>query len=360
MLIALLFSWLALAGHHGQLFAQESRTSTIDARSQEKAWEVLQKAIAEYWNGTEAKTSSATNAAATETNVEAAFRAASKLMPDRLDLRFGIASCLVSQAAGTNGQRLEVKLREALQVYQKIAALDANGFDAPLLLAAYSRAMGDTNSASSVLDGLMAVYPERTRQYVERFERIDRTLQVVPDERPPKTKSGGTRRAIVVLGAGLETNGTIKAKLVARLEQCRKLARLYRDAPIILTGGNPKGGVTEAYVMSQWCLRKGIRCQRIWLEDKARDTVENALYTSAILQKLGVTEVTVVTSLSHMRRGLADLEEACRQRGLNIQFDNLAARTKGEVEFDKEQERISVYRDVLRTSGLWAFPGLQR
>jgi len=118
--------------------------------------------------------------------------------------------------------------------------------------------------------------------------------------------------------------------------------------------------VTEAYIMSLWYAKRGISRKRLYLEDQARDTVENALFSSAILQRLGVTHVTVVTSSSHIRRGLAVLQEACLQRGLILQFQNLAAKTKGEAEFDREQERLAVYRDVMRASGLWAFPGLRR
>jgi uncharacterized SAM-binding protein YcdF (DUF218 family) len=139
-----------------------------------------------------------------------------------------------------------------------------------------------------------------------------------------------------------------------------KLARLNRAAPIILTGGNQKAGITEAYAMSRWLEKRGVRRKRLYLEDKARDTVENALFCSEILQRLGVTHVTLVTSSNHIRRGFADLQEACFQRGLNLQFDSLAANTKGDVDLDKKQERLGVYRDVMRTSGLWAYPELQR
>jgi uncharacterized SAM-binding protein YcdF (DUF218 family) len=357
---AVLSLWLTLAcagiGSTGS--AQETRPIPIDARSQEKVWDLLQKVLAD-WNG-ESKSKSTTNNSGNDTNVQAAFRAASQLMPDRLDLRFGLASSLISQALGTNGQRLELKVKEALAVYREIENLDTNGFDAPLLFSAYTRVIGDTNASESALRLLLTQDSKRAGEYLARFERIDRLLQIVPDEMATPLPNEDKGYAIVVLGAGLETNGTMKAKLVRRLKQCLKLARIHPDAPIILTGGNPKAGVTEAFAMCRWCLKRGVSRNRLWLEDKAKDTVENALYTSAILQKLGVTQATVVTSFSHMRRGLADLDEACLQRGLQIHWFNLAARTKGELALDKEQERLGIYRDVLRTSGLWAFPGIRR
>jgi uncharacterized SAM-binding protein YcdF (DUF218 family) len=135
---------------------------------------------------------------------------------------------------------------------------------------------------------------------------------------------------------------------------------MYPKAPMILTGGNQKGGITEAYVMGAWLVNRGINRKRLYLEDKARNTVENALFSSAILKRIGVTHVTVVTSSNHLRRGMADLQEACRQRGLDLKFEGVAITIKGDAELDPVQERLGIYRDFLRTSGIWAFPGLQR
>jgi len=96
------------------------------------------------------------------------------------------------------------------------------------------------------------------------------------------------------------------------------------------------------------------------MEDKARVTIENAFYTSNILEKLPVTDVVLVTSLSHIHRALADFKEVSSQRGLKLHFSVIAATSKGEAELDPQQERLGVYRDVLRASGIWSFPGLQR
>jgi hypothetical protein len=337
--------WASLA------FASDPQPTCVDAETQEKVARLLQTVM--HHPG-------ATNDPAYYTNVETAFREASKLMPCRLDLRFGTASALLLQGLQTNGPQLEMKVKGGLGVYQELQALDTNGFDAPLLYAAYNRALGETNASETALRALMAVHPERTSEYIQRFSRVDRILQSTPNLTANELMPGDRFHAIVVLGAGLETNGTMKAKLEGRLSQSLKLARLYPHAPIILTGGNQKNGVTEAYTMSQWLLRRGIARSRLFLEDQARDTVGNALFSTTILQRLRVTHVTLVTSSSHMRRGLADLQEACLQRGLLLQYDNLAANTKGEKDLDALQERVGTYRDVLRISGLWSFPGIQQ
>jgi hypothetical protein len=341
-------------------FGGEAQKGEIDARAQEKVTQLLQKVIEDYWSDSDAKNRANTNTSGSSTNVEAAFREASKLMPERLDLRFGIASALTGQAAGTNGLELEAKVGSALHVYQEIESLDPNRFEAGILYAAYTRAIGATNESDQAIRKLETAYPVRAGEYLEKFTRVDRLLQIQPNVIPSRSMPRDNRYAIIVLGAGLETNGTIKRKLVSRLKQGLKLARMYPRASILLTGGNQKGGVTEAYVMSQWLAKKGISPKRLILEDKARDTVENALYSVVILKRVGVTHVTLVTSCNHMRRALTDLEEACAQRGLKLEFDQLGAKTKEDKDWDPKQERVAVYRDFTRTSGLWAFPGLRR
>lgn len=345
--------WLLLA----TLGLGRATADPIDAQAQ--VTQLLQNLIDNEWNSLETAGPSPTNRNGISTNIEAAFRRASELMPARLDLRFGIASALLGEALQTNGPALESKVKGALGVYQEIMARDTDGFAAPILYAAFARAIGETNEAAQMLRRLTAKYPSRTAPYAEGFNRIEQLLGTTPNERPSRALPA-QRHAIIILGAGLETNGTMRPKLFARLKKGLKLARLYPDSPILLTGGNARAGVTEAYMMSRWCLRRGIRKRRLILEDKARDTVENALYCSLILKRLGVTSVTVVTSASHVRRALADFEQACRSRGLGMLFDHLAARIKTDKPLDPEQERLGVYRDAMRTSGLWAYPGLRR
>ena len=354
--------WLTftLAGWVGLCCAVEPRAAAVDAEAQEKVAQILQGVIQEYWNGGGPESATGIRPPVNYVNVELAFREASKLMPDRLDLRLGLASALVSQGIKTNGRLLEMKVKAALQVYQEIQALDTNGFEASIWYAAYTRALGQTNTSAAAIRGLMAIHPQRTREYLQKFSLVDRLLQAVPHKRLPQSMPQDGHHAIVILGAGLETNGTVKAKLANRLDQGLKLARIYPNAPIILTGGNPRSGVTEASAMGLWLEERGISQKRLILEDQAKDTVENAMFSAALLQSLGVTHVTLVTSASHVRRGLADLQEAARQRGLELRYDHVAAKDKGAAVLNQEQERVRMYRDLMRTSGLWAFPGIHR
>ena len=328
----------------------------INAESQRRVAELIQNVLGSYRTET-TRTNGPVSPLVTYENIEAAFREASLLMPNRLDLRFGIASALVGQALQTNSQ-FDLKMRSALQVYQEIHALDTNGAQAALLYAAYTRAIGETNASESTISKLMAINPERTRSYIQKCRRIEEILQIVPNDNAQKVMPMSRNDAIVVLGAALETNGTMKAKLVDRLRQGLLLARQHPEAAIIVTGGNPKGGVTEAYAMASWFRNEGISTNRLYLEDRATDTVGNAIRSCTILQKLAVTHATLVTSASHVKRALVDFEETSLERGLRIHFSHLVSRD--ELEEDEGRERVAIYRDMLRASGIWAFPGIQR
>lgn len=351
--------WLATALLLAACLAGDStgHAQDVDAGAQERVARLIQDALWPSSSTTDGNTNAAARALDRTMAMEASFRAASTLLPDRLDLRFGIASTLLSQAQQTNAP-FDLKILEALDVYREIHGMDPMGFEAPLLLAAYARAVGEVETSDAVLERLRVIHPERTRTYADKFSRIEEILREAPKEEPNLSIPTNACHAIVVLGAGLEAGGVMKPKLIDRLERGWLLAQIYPEAPMIVTGGNARDGVTEAYVMSAWFLDRGLERERLRLEDQARDTVGNAMLSCRILQTLGVTHATVVSSASHIQRALADFEEAATQRGLRIRFATLAAPDRSEV--DWLRARVSIYRDVLRASGLWSFPGMQR
>jgi hypothetical protein len=341
-----------------KLVAGADQTSfEVNALAQERVAHLLQEALGPYRADAESGNDGAVGAMQHLLSVEARFREASALMPERLDLRFGLAQAFVLQAIQTNSQ-FDLCISNAFAVYQGIQALDTNGFEAPLLYAAYARALGDAVAAETTIRQLLAQHSHRTAEYLDQFQRVESILRMASGAEPRGDLPAGHDHAIVVFGAALATNGAMKPKLVSRLQQALKLARLYPEAPLVLSGGNQKAGITEAYAMRDWLKLEGVSTNRMHLEDRARDTVGNAVYCATILETLGVTHVTLVTSANHIRRALVDLEEACRQRKLPLTYATLVA--PGEPEFDPCRERLAIYRDALRAGGLWAFPGIQR
>ncbi|MFD3591693.1 YdcF family protein [Nocardia sp. NPDC058640] len=112
----------------------------------------------------------------------------------------------------------------------------------------------------------------------------------------------GPETAVVVLGYGLTPEGTMRDELVARLRAGLTQAVFAPLSPIIVTGGNPQAGLSEADAMADWLTAAGIDPTRILREPEADSTVANARNTAAMLSERGLRSVVLVTSDDHIDR----------------------------------------------------------
>lgn len=135
-------------------------------------------------------------------------------------------------------------------------------------------------------------------------------LRAVGDPLPPLPAPHGPTTAIVVLGYGLMPDGSMRPELVARLQAALVQAMVSPASPIIVTGGNPQGGTTEADAMARWLVAHGTAPDRIHIESRAGDTVENATNSAEMMHALGAGDAVVVTSADHMPRAVADFVDA--------------------------------------------------
>ncbi len=127
---------------------------------------------------------------------------------------------------------------------------------------------------------------------------------------PPLPVPHGPGTAIVVLGYGLLPDGTMRPELVARLQAALVQAMVSPASPIIVTGGNPQAGTTEADAMAGWLIGHSIAPERIHIESRASDTVQNAENAAEMMRSLGIGDAVVVTSADHMPRAVADFAGA--------------------------------------------------
>lgn len=109
---------------------------------------------------------------------------------------------------------------------------------------------------------------------------------------------GGDDRATDIWGrpgvAGLDT--TVRVVAAARLQK-----RL--GIPVIASGGSPFGeNVPEAAVMGRMLRDLGVPSDRILLEDRSRDTGENAQFVKRICDRRGFRRPLLVSSMFHLRR----------------------------------------------------------
>ncbi len=329
---------------------------SINSENQKKVDELSQIAMHYYWNGGDLKKVEKEFFKGITLKgkfdvVENSFEEAIKLEPYRLNLRFSLAST----------QIILGKVDEALKTYKEILDLDTNNFDANILYAAYSRVNGDEKTYEAVIKKLHKINAIKVKEYEESFARTESFLKTSLNTKAYSVRE--RNHTIVTLGYVLANDGTMRPTLIKRLEQTLAMARLNPEANIIVTGGVPKGGVTEAYLMRNWLISKGIDAKRIFIDDQAKDTVGNAVYSTEIMKSLGTEYVTLISSASHIRRGLSVFKEVSVREGINIDFGNLVYLDYDSVEDAQkvsQKEYMVVYRDTLRGSGLWNYPGRQR
>ena len=106
---------------------------------------------------------------------------------------------------------------------------------------------------------------------------------------------------LVVLGSALNTDGTMKAKFKRRLDVALAALAHLPKAKVLVSGGAPKNGKTEAEVGRAYLISKGISSGRIITEAKSGSTVGNARYSMAILNGK-YAHYVLVSDSSHLRR----------------------------------------------------------
>jgi len=138
------------------------------------------------------------------------------------------------------------------------------------------------------------------REFVEDWAEVTAGMKMntaVPSGLPTKN------HVFILLGSALTSSGKASAKLERRLKLAAKALKAYPNSKILVSGGAPKKGKTEAAVMKSWLLANGVSSSRIISETTSTSTVGNARYSMEILAKLGgFSSYTIVTDSSHIRR----------------------------------------------------------
>ncbi len=111
-----------------------------------------------------------------------------------------------------------------------------------------------------------------------------------------------SRPAIVILGYGLKPDGTMRTILRRRVLMGLTVAQFFPQSPIIVTGGNPRNGNTEAGQMRKMLRPFGVPDYRIIVEDKANSTVQNARFSVPLAEEADTSGIILVTSSTHQER----------------------------------------------------------
>ena len=127
---------------------------------------------------------------------------------------------------------------------------------------------------------------------------------------PPAATKDFSKPAIVILGYGLNPDGTMRTILRRRVLTGLTVAQFFPQSPIIVTGGNPQNGNTEAGQMRKMLLLLGFPDDRIIVEDQANSTVQNAQFSVPLAKQAGTSGIILVTSTTHQGRADGDFADA--------------------------------------------------
>lgn len=125
----------------------------------------------------------------------------------------------------------------------------------------------------------------------------------------------GKVTGIVMLGGAVNTHVSADRSTVAlndageRLVAVAELSRRYPDARIILSGGISHllfgRGETESALAKTLLVKIGVAPDRIELEERSRNTCENASYSKVLAAPRPGEQWILVTSANHMPRAVA-------------------------------------------------------
>lgn len=113
----------------------------------------------------------------------------------------------------------------------------------------------------------------------------------------------GRGHVFIVLGSALSRSGGMTVRLERRLRVTLSALAKYPKSKVLVSGGAPRRGRTEAQVMRAWLVAKGINPARILVEAKSASTVGNATNSMAMLnESTEHSSYTLISDASHIRR----------------------------------------------------------
>ncbi|MGF1792859.1 YdcF family protein [Photobacterium profundum] len=268
------------------------------------------------------------------------------LEPYRTDL-------LISAA---NAQIYNKNADRAIELFEKVLSVAPEDVDAHSYLAVWQHFTGNDTESAKHMKVLESLNPGRAADMQRIFDTVNRIVETPLKTTFDKAQDGNT--AIITLGYALNPDGSMHDILIQRLEMTLAFAKEQPKSLIVLTGGVPKNHKTEGKLMADWLVEKGIDRSRIIEDNYARSTVENALYSSYALARHDIDHATIISSASHVRRGQTLFEIASWQTGpKDITFDTVSAADKplDELKVPTDGELLGIYRDALRTYGMWSY-----
>jgi uncharacterized SAM-binding protein YcdF (DUF218 family) len=122
---------------------------------------------------------------------------------------------------------------------------------------------------------------------------------------------------IILLGGGIYDGvadlsgvGAPYGEMLGRIVTAVRLQKRL-DIPVIVSGGSVfKSRKPEAPIVRRFLIDLGVPADKVIMEDKSRDTIENAKYTIEICRKSGHKKPILVTTAYHIKRAVESFEKS--------------------------------------------------
>lgn len=144
-------------------------------------------------------------------------------------------------------------------------------------------------------------------------------LQVLEERFPKPQTDPSSVACMIVLGGAFETEvttarGGIELNQSAdRFVEVLRLALLYPDAPILVSGGDGSLSGTyegDAAASQRFFAAFGIPAERLVRETTSRTTYENVQNSKSLLETAGLNNCLLITSAFHMPRSVGLMRKA--------------------------------------------------
>lgn len=196
------------------------------------------------------------------------------------------------------------------------------------LAGALAAAFGARSTGSGLMAGAILGFG------VAGLSPLGNLLLIPLEERFPRASPDPAPVGIVVLGGSFDTVVAGSRKEIAltdaaeRMTEVAELARRWPDARIAFSGGSGTvvyDGATEAELAGRMFASFGVAKERLLLEGRSRNTVENARFTRALVSPKPGERWLLVTSAYHMPRAVG----CFRRAGFEVEAWPVDYRTRG-------------------------------
>ncbi|NLT95992.1 MAG: YdcF family protein [Clostridia bacterium] len=166
---------------------------------------------------------------------------------------------------------------------------------ASLLMAFFIGSLAARFRLKNILKGLTLLAVVFSVLLGTLYYQIEKSGQSIPLEKAD---------AAIILGAAVWEGGKPSPSMAARVRKGVELYQAHLVDKIIVSGGLGRIPPTEAEVMGSLANDWGVPPENILLEDKAKTTEENILFSKNIGDGLGFNSYVIVSDAFHLKRVL--------------------------------------------------------